>query len=160
MSLLLNEYPPVFISKHIERFFEQNNALPVREHLDANQYRLMHQRLLYQHTRWEKILKSADTNLNHIPDAVRFDEDWNSNVMYAPYVFETSPRLASRSEFREWWEHYYRSPGSRVADATIRFAIHSNRTLRSLLIHKKPAKDILTTSNMHVTHVQPLPNEK
>jgi hypothetical protein len=57
MSLLLNDYPPNFITKHFNRFFQLNNAMPVLEQLDEQVYQQLHKKLLYQPTRHEKNFK-------------------------------------------------------------------------------------------------------
>ena len=58
MALLSNEYPPVFISKYFNRFFELNNAVPVLKRLDAQVYHDLHQKRLHQPTRREKELQT------------------------------------------------------------------------------------------------------
>ena len=56
MSLLLNNYPPNFITKQFHRFFHFNNAMPVLNQLNEQVYHRLHQKLLYQPTRREKQL--------------------------------------------------------------------------------------------------------
>ncbi|CAF1102012.1 unnamed protein product [Rotaria sordida] len=56
MSLLLNSYPPIFITKQIYRFFQLNNVMPVLNQLNDPVYHRQHQKLLYQPTRREKQL--------------------------------------------------------------------------------------------------------
>jgi hypothetical protein len=56
MSLLLNGYPPNFISNQFNRFFDLNNAMPVLNQLNEQVYLRLHQTLLYQATRREKQL--------------------------------------------------------------------------------------------------------
>ena len=53
MSLLLNQYPPNFITKYFNRFFEVNNALLVLQQLDGQMYQRLHNQLLYQPIRRE-----------------------------------------------------------------------------------------------------------
>ena len=56
MSLLLNNYPPNFITKQFNRFFQINNAMPVVNDLNDQVYHRLHQQLLCQPTRREKQL--------------------------------------------------------------------------------------------------------
>ncbi|CAF3427154.1 unnamed protein product, partial [Rotaria sp. Silwood2] len=62
MSLLLNKYPPNFISKHFNRFFRLNNAMPVLNQLDENVYHHLYHTLLHQPTRHEKKLNTMIQN--------------------------------------------------------------------------------------------------
>ena len=43
ISLLLNDYPPNFISKQFNRFFRLNNAIPVLSQLNEESYHHLHQ---------------------------------------------------------------------------------------------------------------------
>ncbi|CAF1333470.1 unnamed protein product, partial [Rotaria sp. Silwood1] len=56
MSLLLNSYPPNFITKQLHRFFRFNSAMPVLTELNEDVYHHLHQTLLQQPTRREKKL--------------------------------------------------------------------------------------------------------
>ena len=99
MTLLLNEYPPAFISEHFNRFFELNHALPVLTKLDASVYHELHQKLLHQPTRREKELQEMTTEIDQIPDTLMRCKPWNQNVLYARYKFESGPRLAFPKHF-------------------------------------------------------------
>ena len=54
MSLLLNDYPSAFITKHLRRFFDQYNAQSVLKQLNEQDYSKLHQKLVHQPTRREK----------------------------------------------------------------------------------------------------------
>jgi hypothetical protein len=54
MSLLLNNYPPHFITKQFYRFFHLNHAMSVLKQLNEQAYHELHQTLLNQPTRREK----------------------------------------------------------------------------------------------------------
>ena len=62
MSLLLNDYPPAFITKHISRFFDQYNTQSVTKQLNEHDYYKLHQKLLHQQTRREKQLQAIPTD--------------------------------------------------------------------------------------------------
>ena len=49
--------------------------------------------------------------LDQVKNTNSLNPPWNSSVIYAPYIFESGPRLALQSDFRKWWEYYYRSHG-------------------------------------------------
>ena len=69
MPLLLNDYPPAFITKHTSRFFDQYNAQSVLKQLNEQDYYNLHQKLLHQSTRREKQLQTTTTtNILQIPE--------------------------------------------------------------------------------------------
>jgi hypothetical protein len=109
MSLLLNDYPPAFITKHISRFFDQYNAQSVLKELNEQDYYRLHQKLLHQPTRREKQLQSTTTTIDipQIPQSLMRKKAWDKNVLYAPYQFESGPRTEFGPIFRTWWEEYF-----------------------------------------------------
>ena len=111
ITLLLNDYPPAFIEKHLRRFFELNDAVRVSEQLNIEQYHILHRRLLDKPTRRERQLKQKEMPLDQVKNTNSLNLPWNSSVIYAPYIFESGPRLALQSDFRKWWEYCYRSHG-------------------------------------------------
>jgi hypothetical protein len=66
MSLLLNDYPPDFMTKHFQRFFQLNNSMSVLEQLDAEVYQQLHEKFLYQPTRREKKTSTNDARSSKI----------------------------------------------------------------------------------------------
>ncbi|CAF3270828.1 unnamed protein product [Rotaria sp. Silwood2] len=90
LSLLLNEYPPSFISKHFHRFFELNQAMPVLALLDPQVYRELHQNLLHKPTRKEKQLQDTTEDIDALPEVLRKKKPWDSNVMYIDDIFMTT----------------------------------------------------------------------
>lgn len=74
MSLLLNQYPPPFITKHFNRFFQINKSMSLLDDLDQNVYRRLHHILLHQSTRREQ-------QLSHVmQDPVKFPEVLKTKV--------------------------------------------------------------------------------
>ncbi|CAF5025666.1 unnamed protein product, partial [Rotaria sp. Silwood1] len=71
LSLLLNEYPPSFVSKHFHRFFQLNQAMPVLERLDSEVYHEIHQNLLHTPTRKEKQLQETTEDLDALPEILQ-----------------------------------------------------------------------------------------
>ena len=144
MSLLLNDYPPAFITKHITRFFDQYNAQLVLKQLNEQDYYNLHQKLLHQPTRREKQLQATTTtDIPQIPDSLMRKKAWNPNILYAPYQFERGPRTAFGPIFRAWWEEYLRRQGSSVAHVELKFSAKSNRSLEQSFVHKKPQQELL-----------------
>ena len=143
MALLLNEYPPAFISKYFNRFFELNNAAPVLKQLDAQVYHELHQKLLYQPTRREKELQGMTTDIDQIPERLRKCKPWNQNIMYARYKYESGPRLDFPKAFRMWWHDHFVQNHSSAAHVAVKFAVKSNPTLEQFFVHKKPPPEML-----------------
>jgi hypothetical protein len=143
MALLLNEYPPAFISKYFNRFFELNNAVPVLKQLDAQAYHELHQKLLHQPTRREKEYQDMSTDIDQIPEKLRKCKPWNSNIMYAKYKYESGPRQEFRRAFRIWWHDHFVQTQSNAAHVAVKFSVQSNQTLEQFLVHKKPPQAML-----------------
>jgi hypothetical protein len=80
MSLVLNNYPPNFISKQFNRFFHLNNAISVLNQLDEQVYHSSHQKLLYQPTRREKQLHIMMQD-SVITPLVLQPKIWNKELM-------------------------------------------------------------------------------
>ena len=59
MSLLLNDYPPALVTKHISRFFDHDNAQSVLKQLNEQDYFKLHQKLLDQPARRAKQLQAT-----------------------------------------------------------------------------------------------------
>ncbi|CAF0814656.1 unnamed protein product [Didymodactylos carnosus] len=143
MALLLIDYPPAFISKYFNRFFELNNAVPVLRQLDADVYHGLHQKLLHQPTRREKELQDMTTDIDQIPEKLRKCKPWNSNILYAQYKFESGPRLDFRETFRMWWYDHFVQTKSNAAHVAVKFSIKNNQTLEQYFVHKKPPREML-----------------
>jgi hypothetical protein len=70
-------------------------------------------------------------------------DEWNPNILCAPYQFETGPRTAFGPIFRTWWKEYFCRQGSTVTHVKVKFSGKSNRTLEQCFVHKKPPKEVL-----------------
>ena len=151
MSLLLNDYPSAFITKHLRRFFDQCNAQSVLSQLHEQCYHDLHEKLLHQPTRREKQLQSVFTDIAQIPDSLRRKKAWDPNILYAPYQFESGPRTAFAPIFRAWWEEYFRRQGSPVAHVKLKFSAKSNRALEQSFVHKKPPQELLKIMRSRLT---------
>ena len=143
MSLLLNEYPPSFIRKQFYHFFHCNNAMNVLTELNANSYRNLHQKSLYQPTRREKlstiVLKDAV-----LSPAVLKTKVWDKTIMYPRYQFDASTAKTLSVQFYKWWKNYYKYEKASLRTVKIRLVANTNETVETYLIHKKPPKELLT----------------
>ncbi|CAF4609520.1 unnamed protein product, partial [Rotaria magnacalcarata] len=105
MSLLLNNYPPKFIKRQFQRFFTSNDAMPVWEKLDEALYRRLHQRLLEQPTRREKLLKNMLKDPIRSPTVLQ-TKVWDKSIMFPRYQYDGSTSNTFRSKFYKWWYNY------------------------------------------------------
>jgi hypothetical protein len=150
MSLLLNDYPLNFITKHFNRCFQLNNAMPVLEQLDQKVYQQLHNKLLSKPIHREKQLEKM------MQDPVRYSQVlqtkiWNYKVMYSPYKFDSGLTINFLKEFYRWWKKYYVYSGSNVNNVKVRFIPKTNRTLEQIFIHKKPTGEMLTRMESSTT---------
>ncbi|CAF4156050.1 unnamed protein product, partial [Rotaria sordida] len=140
MILLVNGYPPKFIQQHMKNFFIQHNAMNVWTELNSEAYQQLHNTLLYKPTRRE--LKSkVQTNGALILNRNNYE---HKDQIYLHYTFENGPLLDFKKEYRQIWQKFYVYPGSRLRNTRLILGTILNRTLQSLLIHKKPKRDMLT----------------
>ena len=153
MILLLNGYPPKFIKHHFNRFFRLNKVMSVFTLLDATQYEILHQKLLYLPTRREKKCHRTRTNNEDIGGgAERLNEtndpdtkkQWNRKILMLPHTFESGPLLEFKHEFRKLWAKHYVYKGSLMKDVRLMITALSNPSLNDLLVHKKPSRSLLT----------------
>jgi hypothetical protein len=142
MSLLLNNYPPNFISKQFNRFFHIYNAIPVLHQMNEEVYHSLHEQLLYQPTRREKQLHIMMQDLVITPVVLQ-PKIWNKELMYPRYLFDTGLTINLSKEFFKWWKTYYAFPGSPLESVKVRIVTDTNRTLESFFIRKKPSRDVL-----------------
>ncbi|CAF0878179.1 unnamed protein product [Rotaria sordida] len=68
----------------------------------------------------------------------------HKDQIYLHYTFENGPLSDFKKEYRELWKKYYVYPGSRFKNTRLILGTILNRILQSLLIHKKPKRDMLT----------------
>jgi hypothetical protein len=143
MSLLLNNYPPNFISKQFYRFFHLNHAMPVLKQLNEQVYHHLHQTLLNQPTRREKQLHQMVQDPIVSPLVLQ-PKIWNHKIIYPRYLFDSAQSNNLPKEFYKWWKTYYDNPILPVHNVKIRLVANTNRTLESFFIHKKPPREMLT----------------
>ncbi|CAF3870391.1 unnamed protein product [Rotaria sp. Silwood1] len=139
MILLVNGYPPEFIRRHMTSFFIKYDAMNVCTELTNELYQQLHHTLLYKETRREMETKIQRED-NLISKKKKYE---HKDEIYLHYTFENGPLLNFKKEYRQIWEKYYVYPGSRLKNTRLILGTILNRTLQSLLIHKKPKRDML-----------------
>ncbi|CAF4211062.1 unnamed protein product [Rotaria sp. Silwood2] len=139
MILLVNGYPPQFIQRHMKSFFIKYDAMNVWTELTGELYQQLHHTLLYKETRRELEMKNQIQD-NLILKKKKYE---HKDEIYLHYTFENGPLLNFKKQYRQIWEKYYVYPGSRLKNTRLILGTILNRTLQSLLIHKKPKRDML-----------------
>lgn len=143
MSLLLNKYPPAFIQKQFNRFFQVNNTTTILHELNQLVYNQLHKTLLYQPTRREKQLAKMTQDPIRNPLVLQ-TKKWNSLLLFPRYTFDSGLSKTFPSKFITWWKKYYAFPGSPLEQVTIKIVANTNHTTEQYIIHKKPDKSITT----------------
>ncbi|CAF3553728.1 unnamed protein product, partial [Rotaria socialis] len=143
VTLLLNNYPPKFITNQFLRFFQVNRADVLIKRSDEQSYQILHQKLLYQPTLCETQNKNNEKKVALLPPILEI-KPWDSKVMYIPYKFETGTTSKFPQHFLQWWKKNYVYPGSPANRIRIRLIPTINKTLQHFFIQKKPSKTILT----------------
>ncbi|CAF1524488.1 unnamed protein product [Rotaria sp. Silwood1] len=140
MILLVNGYPPKFVQRHMKSFFLKYDAMNVWTELNSEAYEQLHHKLLYKETRREIETKIQGKD-NLIQKKKKYE---HKDQIYLHYTFENGPLSNFKKEYRRIWEKYYLYPGSRLKNTRLILGTILNRTLQSLLIRKKPKRDMLT----------------
>jgi len=147
LTLLLNAYPPRFVSYHFKQFFQQNNAMSLMEQLDESVYKELHQKLIHQPTRREREHQEMISNQKQQQQSssrpTEQRQGWNKKEIRVYFTFESGPILDFKSELRHLWKKYYIYDGSQMNDVILKIGTRSNKSLNQLLIKKKPPKSIL-----------------
>ncbi|CAF2063658.1 unnamed protein product [Rotaria magnacalcarata] len=88
MSLLLNKYPPKFITQQFKRFINFTNAPKIFKQSNQRVYQRLHQALLQQTTRGEKKLYHMTRNPVEQPSVLQ-PKIWNKELMYPRYRYDS-----------------------------------------------------------------------
>ena len=141
--LLLNGYPPNFITKQFHRLLHSNHVRFVSDSIDEHVYHRTHQLLLHQPTRRGQKLNKMLEDPIESPIVLR-PYVWNSKVMYPRYLLDQDQSVQLRRDFMKWWKEYYTYPGSYVYDVRVRLVATTQPTLEHFFIHKKTSRPMLT----------------
>jgi hypothetical protein len=135
-TLLLNGYPPRFISYHFKHFFQKSNVTSPMELLDEVMYREFHEKLLGQPTRREKQQQNIALNGNRQLNS-------NRKEIRVYFTFESGPMLNFKRELKSLWEKHYINNNPLNNNVRLNIGTRSNRNLNQLFVKKKPPKAML-----------------
>ena len=142
VSLLLNEYPPRFIEKMFIRFFRMNNIELGSNRFNQDRYHLLHDRLLNQPTRREKVLLVPLQNAITAPQVLQ-PKIWDKTVMFPRYLHALHISQDITKHLHNWWREHYGAIIPRCENIRVRLIATTDRTLETQLIKKKPSKNLL-----------------
>lgn len=142
LTLLLNGYPPHFISNQFLRFFQVNKVDLLIRTISQQAYENLHRNLLYNTTKNDtKIEITDETFIPHQKPSRR--QQSSPNVMYTPYTFQTGSNPTLPQLYSKWWQKYYQYPGSPTSRIQIQYIPKTNSRLQNFLMQHKPPKSIL-----------------
>ena len=144
MVLLLNGYPPKFISHHIKNFFMKFNAMSAWTELDTGAYQILHQQLLHQPTRREQQLENRSDHSEN--SSCRRQRHEHKNQILIHHTFESGPLLNFKSQYRHLWNQSYVTSGTRIGKPRLIIGTSNNACLQNLFVWKKPRREILIGS--------------
>ncbi|CAF1619484.1 unnamed protein product [Adineta ricciae] len=143
-TLLLNDYPPRFISYHFKKFFQQNNISLLMEELDQTIYQRFHRHLINKPTRREHQMQQQASNISQC-------QYTNKKAIRVYYTFETGPMLKFSDELRSLWKKHYQDNHPIMKHVAIQIGTISNRNLNQLLVKKKPPEAMLIHVSRNTT---------
>ncbi|CAF3960594.1 unnamed protein product [Rotaria sp. Silwood1] len=86
--LLLNGYPPNFITKQFHRLLHSKNTMLLLKQMNEQAYNPIYETLLHQHTGREKELKKMIKDPVKKPLVLQ-SKIWDSKLMYPNYLFDS-----------------------------------------------------------------------
>ena len=142
MILLLNGYPPRFISRHIKSFFTKFNAMSVWTELDTEAYQMLHQQLLHRPTRREVELQNTLYSTGNLLRRKQRRKQENQIIIH--HTFESGPLLNFKSQYRQLWNKSYVTTETHIGKPRLIIGTTNNPCLQSLFVFKKPPREMLT----------------
>ena len=124
ITLLLNKYPPYFINRHFNRFFEtltgqKNSKLLLSE----------------KHNDFRNQVLDPQWNNKKQKKEINFNNDILVHFTYTPNLARFGARF-----HQIWQEIFEETP---LSDISVVFAHRLTDNLKNILVHKKPSKEIV-----------------
>jgi len=123
ITLLLNKYPPNFIDRHFQRFFEVLTGQKHSKLLLSEQHSIYRDKVL--DIGWNKREKKG----------IDFNKDILLHFTYTPSLARFGSKFHSL-----WQEIFEETP---LSDISVIFAHRLTDNLKNILVHKKPSKDVI-----------------
>lgn len=123
ITLLLNKYPPNFIDKHFQRFFETLTDQKDTKLLLSERHSEFRNKVLDTH--WNKKQKNS----------INFNKDILLHFTYTPSLARFG------SKFHQIWQEIFEE--TPLSDISVIFAHRLTDNLKNILVHKKPSKTVI-----------------
>lgn len=143
LTLILNGYPPVFVSHHIRRFFECNQVPTPSTRMNQSTYQNLHERLLARPTRRDRQESfGSETHDSMAPNTMYAPEHQrNKATLILHYTFESGPLLQFKSKLQQLWKDHYLFDQSCMRNFRLTIGTRSNKNLHQLLVRTRPRED-------------------
>lgn len=123
ITLLLNKYPPNFIDRHFNRFYEVLTGQKDSKLLLSEQHSLFRDKVL--DPQWNKKEKQE----------INFNRDILLHFTYTPSLARFG------SKFHQIWQEIFEE--TPLKDISVIFAHRLTDNLKNILVHKKPSKTVI-----------------
>jgi hypothetical protein len=123
ITLLLNKYPPKFIDNHFRRFFETLTGQKDSQLILSERHNEFRDKTLDAH--WNKKERAK----------INFDKDILLHFTYTPSLAQFG------AKFHQIWQEIFEE--TPLNDIPVIFAYRLADNLKSILIHKKPSKNLI-----------------
>ena len=120
------------------------------EQLDNATYSKLHQKLIIQPTRRERIQNKTDLEQNlHLSKEMQ-QRQWNKKEIQVYYTYESGPKSTFTREIHSLWKKYYIYEGSPMHNTTLKISTNTNKSLHHLLVKKKPTRSKLLATTIAI----------
>ncbi|CAF4027856.1 unnamed protein product [Adineta steineri] len=149
LTLLLNGYPPKFISCHFKQFLQQNNVMSLMVELNNDIYQQLHDKLIRLPTRRERKQQQQQQQQqqNNLEQNELEIRKRNKKEIRVHFNYSSGPMLDFPHKLRQLWNKYYVYPGSLMNNVILNISPRTNKSLQHLLVKKKPPKSMLINVN-------------
>jgi len=134
LTLLLNGYPPRFITHNFKRFFLELNAISLIEESNNDSYTNFHLELIHQPTGSEKRQQQEQQQQQLL---------LNKREIRIPFTFETGPLLQIQRQLEQLWQKFYRNQDFSKNHIHLKIQTRTNKSLSQLLTTSKPSRSLL-----------------
>ncbi|CAF4185657.1 unnamed protein product, partial [Rotaria sp. Silwood2] len=153
IALLLNGYPPKFISHHFKQFFKNYNASSIYQDLHAETYQQLHLQLLNESITTDQVPQQLEQQQlgQEINNGCIKTKPKKQIELIIHYRYESGPLKKFSREFRKLWEKHFCYENSSLNNIRLILSTRSNKTLETLLVNKKPRRTLLRNIDPNIS---------
>ncbi|CAF3249045.1 unnamed protein product, partial [Rotaria sp. Silwood2] len=147
IALLLNGYPPKFITHHFKQFFKNYNASPIYQDLHVETYQQLHLQLLNESLTTDQVPQQQgnETSNGYIKTKPKKQIE-----LIIHYRYESGPLKKFSRELRKLWEKHFCYENSSLNNIRLILGTRINKTLENLLDKKKPPRTLLRNIDSNI----------